>query len=90
VRPEGLGKIRKKFIYVIGSRTRDLPACSIVPRRNVEPPSSLSNIQPIVSTKGFVNFYKIILRHVAEGKPFIVTDLRPKRSKTVYSSDTGY
>jgi hypothetical protein len=30
VRPEGLGKL-KKFIYLIGSLTRDLPACSIVP-----------------------------------------------------------
>jgi hypothetical protein len=29
VRPEGLGKL-KKFFHLIGSRTRDLPACSIV------------------------------------------------------------
>jgi hypothetical protein len=29
VRPEGLGKL-KKFIHLIGSRTRDLPACSIL------------------------------------------------------------
>jgi hypothetical protein len=28
--PEGLGKL-KKFIHLIGSRTRDLLACSIVP-----------------------------------------------------------
>jgi hypothetical protein len=28
--PEGLGKLKKKLIYVIGCRTRDLPACSIV------------------------------------------------------------
>jgi hypothetical protein len=28
--PEGLGKL-KKFIYLIRSRTRDLPACSIAP-----------------------------------------------------------
>jgi hypothetical protein len=28
-RPEGLGKL-KKVIHLIGSRTRDLPACSIV------------------------------------------------------------
>jgi hypothetical protein len=30
VRLEGLGK-SKKFIHLIGSQTRDLPACSIVP-----------------------------------------------------------
>jgi hypothetical protein len=30
VRPEGLGKL-KKFILLIGSRTHDLPVCSIVP-----------------------------------------------------------
>jgi hypothetical protein len=30
VRPEGLGKL-KNFIHLIGSRTRDLPACSTVP-----------------------------------------------------------
>jgi hypothetical protein len=29
VRPEGLGKL-KKFIHLIGSRARDVPACSIV------------------------------------------------------------
>jgi hypothetical protein len=28
---EGLGN-RKKFVHLIGSRTRDLPACSIAPR----------------------------------------------------------
>jgi hypothetical protein len=30
VRPEGLGK-SKEFIHLVGSRTRDLPACSLVP-----------------------------------------------------------
>jgi hypothetical protein len=30
VRPERLGKL-KKFFHLIGSRTRDLAACSIVP-----------------------------------------------------------
>jgi hypothetical protein len=30
VRLEGLGKLKKKFIQLIVSRTRDLPACSIV------------------------------------------------------------
>jgi hypothetical protein len=28
--PEGLGKLEKSF-HLIGSQTRDLPACSIVP-----------------------------------------------------------
>jgi hypothetical protein len=31
VRPEGLGKL-KRFINFIGSRTRDLPDCSVVPQ----------------------------------------------------------
>jgi hypothetical protein len=30
VLPEGLGKL-KKFIHLIGCRTRNIPACSIVP-----------------------------------------------------------
>jgi hypothetical protein len=30
VRPEGLGQVKKN--HLIGSRTRDLPACSIVPQ----------------------------------------------------------
>jgi hypothetical protein len=30
VRPEGLGEL-EKLIHLIGSRTSDLPACSIVP-----------------------------------------------------------
>jgi hypothetical protein len=29
VLPEGFGKLRK-FVHLIGSRTRDVPACSIV------------------------------------------------------------
>jgi hypothetical protein len=29
--PEGLGRL-KKFIHLMGSRTRDLPACSIMRR----------------------------------------------------------
>jgi hypothetical protein len=31
VRPQGLGKLRN-FIHLIGSRTSDLPACSLVPQ----------------------------------------------------------
>jgi hypothetical protein len=31
VRLEGVDRL-KKFIHLIGSRTRDLPACSIVPQ----------------------------------------------------------
>jgi hypothetical protein len=36
VRLEGLGKF-KKFIHLIGSRTRDLSACSIVPQPTTLP-----------------------------------------------------
>jgi hypothetical protein len=32
VRFEGLGKLKKKLINLIESRTRDLPACSIMPQ----------------------------------------------------------
>jgi hypothetical protein len=34
VRPEGLGKL-KEFIHLIGSRTRDLTSCSIVPKASM-------------------------------------------------------
>jgi hypothetical protein len=42
VRPEGLDKL-KKFIYLFGSRTRNLPVCSLVPQplRYRVPPTSL-------------------------------------------------
>jgi hypothetical protein len=29
MRLQGLDKLKKKLIYLIGSRTRDLPACSV-------------------------------------------------------------
>jgi hypothetical protein len=32
VRPEGLGKLKKKCIHLIGSRTRNLTACSLMPQ----------------------------------------------------------
>jgi hypothetical protein len=35
VRVEGLGKLKK--IHLIGTRTRDLPACSIVPQPTTLP-----------------------------------------------------
>jgi hypothetical protein len=38
VRLEMLGKL-KKFNHLIGSRTRDLPACSILPQPTTLPPS---------------------------------------------------
>jgi hypothetical protein len=42
VRPEGLDKLKKKKnIHLIGSRTRYLPACSIVPQ-----PSTLPEFEP--------------------------------------------
>jgi hypothetical protein len=39
VRLEGLGKLKKK-IHVIGTRTHDLPACSIVPQPTTLPRAS--------------------------------------------------
>jgi hypothetical protein len=36
VRLEGLGKLKKK-IHLIGTRTRDLPACGTVPQPNKLP-----------------------------------------------------
>jgi hypothetical protein len=39
VRLEGLGKL-KEFIHLIWSRTRDLPACSIVPSLRYRVPQS--------------------------------------------------
>jgi hypothetical protein len=38
VRPEGLGKLKKKFNDLICNRTRYLPACSIEPIRRWENP----------------------------------------------------
>jgi hypothetical protein len=40
VRLEGLGKLKK--IHIIGTRSRDLPACSIVPQRTALPRASYS------------------------------------------------
>jgi hypothetical protein len=33
VQMDGLGKLKKKKNHLIGSRTRDLPACSIAPKQ---------------------------------------------------------
>jgi hypothetical protein len=41
VRPEGLGKL-KELIHLIGYRTRDLPACSIMPQPHKQNRSSRS------------------------------------------------
>jgi hypothetical protein len=45
VRLEGLRKLNKKFNDLIGNRTRDLPACSIVPEPAMLPgaPNSTLN-----------------------------------------------
>jgi hypothetical protein len=37
VRLEGLGQLKKISSYLIGSRTRDVPACSIVPQPTTLP-----------------------------------------------------
>jgi hypothetical protein len=44
MRLEGLGKLKKK-IHLIGTRTRDLPVCSIVPQPTTLPRAR----QPIVT-----------------------------------------
>jgi hypothetical protein len=41
VRLQGLGKLKKKIINVIGTRTRDLPACNIVSHPNTLPRAPL-------------------------------------------------
>jgi hypothetical protein len=45
VRPEGLDK--EKIIHLIGSRTRDLPACSIVPQPSTLPRTDETKFTPI-------------------------------------------
>jgi hypothetical protein len=49
VRPEGLGKSEK--LHLIGKRSRDLPACSIVPQplRYRVPPRKLKVVLFLVS-----------------------------------------
>jgi hypothetical protein len=42
VRQEGLGQFKK--IHLIGTRTRDLPACSIVPQPTTLPRAPATNI----------------------------------------------
>jgi hypothetical protein len=43
VRLEGLGKLKKK-IHLIGTRSRDLPACSIVPQPTTQLRASISYV----------------------------------------------
>jgi hypothetical protein len=52
VRLEGLGQLKK--IHLIGTRTRDLPACSIVPQPTKLPRENLSkseyvNLEPTLN-----------------------------------------
>jgi hypothetical protein len=49
VRPEGLGKL-KKYIHLKGSRTLDLPACTIVPQPTTLPCAPCSNHNESVIT----------------------------------------
>jgi hypothetical protein len=45
VRLKGLGKFeKKKIVNLIGSRTRDFPACSVVPQRSHMPQSHYSHL----------------------------------------------
>jgi hypothetical protein len=55
--PKGLNKL-KKFIHVIGNRTRDLPACSIVPQPTTLPPSDI-NTRRIYFFSKFVLLFSV-------------------------------
>jgi hypothetical protein len=63
VRLEGLGKLKKK-IHLIGTRTRDLPACTIVPQPTTLPraPSYMNILIHLINTEkrsDFVYFLEI-------------------------------
>jgi hypothetical protein len=45
VRLEGLGQLKK--IHLVGTRTRDLPACSIVPQPTTLPRTVLKTVRGI-------------------------------------------
>jgi hypothetical protein len=71
VRPEGLGKL-KKLTELIGSRTRDLPACIIVPQplRYGVPPRTL--VQLILSIPNRTDAQGPVSRCVTEELKFIL------------------
>jgi hypothetical protein len=64
LRMEGLGKL-KQFNYFIGNRTRDLPACSIVPQPTTPP--KLENLET-----NWLTIFKVHLREIwCEGMGWI-------------------
>jgi hypothetical protein len=63
VRPEEVGQL-KKFIYLIGSRTRDLPACSIVPEPGTACPLTTEAIICFRNTSGHLPNYGVLTRKI--------------------------
>jgi hypothetical protein len=65
VRLEGLGKLKR--IHLIGTRTRDLPACSIVPQPTTLPRTP--NFTGVVNLK-FLKVYKFYIFFLLSISPF--------------------
>jgi hypothetical protein len=69
VRPEGLGKLKKLF-YLMGSRTRYLPACTIVPQPlrysvpHITTTTNNNNNAKILCVKGAVFCHVTLYSHV--------------------------
>jgi hypothetical protein len=55
VRLEGLGKLKNKSNNVVGNGTRDLPACSIMPR-GLRP---LSNVARVMLSMSLFNWHEV-------------------------------
>jgi hypothetical protein len=78
VRLEGLGKV-KIFIYLIGSQTRDLPVCCIVPqplRDGVQDPAGKADVDSITSKVMNLRFpcrLYCIPTHEAQEKPRVLS-----------------
>jgi hypothetical protein len=65
VRLEGLSKLKKK-IHLIGTRTRDLPACSIVPQPTTlpRPPILCESRNNILAKRKKPEFFDHVLNDV--------------------------
>jgi hypothetical protein len=66
VQLEGLSKWKK--IHLIGTRTRDLPACSIVPQPTMLPRAPIIIIIIII-----ISIIKAALADVTKQTPFIIS-----------------
>jgi hypothetical protein len=81
VRLEGLGQL-KKFNDLIGNRTRDLPACSIVPRT-----TTLTRVHPFVLYRFqliLVKAHKLFNKKTSANNCFSVTTFIPKNPSSVH------